>query len=149
MGRVRGSLSSEVRPVPSVPPLFRRPPPCRRVPVCLFIIYTQPASKKAPRHLLKSCFQKLHCAPGSLGLKACGHVPLAPKSHVPAWFPPTLDWRTLPAPGSLPGWSPRLGCLLPTLGPALSSIAPFLAPKGGHLGSCAPLSCLSGVCPHQ
>lgn len=62
--------SLQGRSLPPVSPLLPPAHAPRTLLICLFIIYPQPDSQKARRHLLKSCSPKLGCAPGSLGLQA-------------------------------------------------------------------------------
>lgn len=69
-----------------------------RVLVCLFIIYTQPASKKAP-----SRFPKLGAAPVSRGLHARGHGPWSTGSGSHTPFSPPQRAPRLPGRPSLPG----------------------------------------------
>lgn len=60
--------------LPPVSPSSHQPTPYCRVLVCLFIIYTQPASKNALRPLLESCFlAPLCCCRAWAASCACCH----------------------------------------------------------------------------
>lgn len=153
--------SLQGRSLPPVAPLLPLAHAPRTLLICLFIIYPQPASQKAPRHLLKSCSPKLGCAPGSLGLQARTlprglQVPLAqpgsqgppdptPKgglSHHPCgapWLPerPSLEG------GWLRTISPRPPDAFSHFGDrGLPARAPWQV-TWGHRTSLLPLGCLS------
>lgn len=78
MGSSSGLLGPSEVPASGVSPLAAGPRPPADARLFIYNSYSA-CFQESSRHLLKSCFPKLGCAPGRLGLQAHGHFPGARK----------------------------------------------------------------------